>query len=164
MKRNKGMKRGRLLALLAVLLLVFGLLSGCGGQESYEADYDPQEQEEYEEIQQADGEFRPGDDEAWNVEEHTQFRKREYLEEHYEKHVIRQEEFEEFGEITVEDYLRMAQQLVDAPHDGVLTKEEDDGDLLFYDPDTNGFAVLSTDGYIRTYFRPSDGIDYFQRQ
>ena len=30
--------------------------------------------------------------------------------------------------------------------------------------ETNEFVVVSTDGYIRTYFNPSDGIDYFNRQ
>ena len=28
----------------------------------------------------------------------------------------------------------------------------------------NEFVVLSRDGYIRTYFYPSDGIEYFERQ
>ena len=29
---------------------------------------------------------------------------------------------------------------------------------------TNEFVILSTDGYIRTYFRPSSGIKYFNKQ
>ena len=29
---------------------------------------------------------------------------------------------------------------------------------------TNEFVIVSTDGYIRTYFKPSDGIEYFKRQ
>ena len=29
---------------------------------------------------------------------------------------------------------------------------------------SNELVILSTDGYIRTYFRPEDGIEYFNRQ
>ncbi|MCR5311213.1 MAG: hypothetical protein K6E32_07370 [Lachnospiraceae bacterium] len=69
----------------------------------------------------------------------------------------------EFGDITIEEYLYLAQQLVDAPDDRVLTKTRD-GDRYFYDPDTNEFAVVSDDGYIRTFFKPSAGQSYYDRQ
>ena len=46
----------------------------------------------------------------------------------------------------------------------LLIKTEDDGDFLYYREATNEFAVLSGDGYIRTYFKPDNGIDYFNRQ
>ncbi|HAE53077.1 MAG TPA: hypothetical protein DCG30_07480, partial [Ruminococcus sp.] len=42
--------------------------------------------------------------------------------------------------------------------------EAEDGDGIYYIESTNEFVVLSTDGYIRTYFRPDKGIDYFNRQ
>jgi len=148
MKRNQEKWTRRLLALVTALFLMVGF-AACGETSQEPPDAGNGASESYED---------------WNVEEHTQFRKQEYLEEHYEKHVIDQAEFEEYGEVSMEDYLRMAQQLVDAPDADVLTKEEEDGDLLYYDPETNGFAVLSSDGYLRTYFRPSDGIEYFERQ
>ena len=40
----------------------------------------------------------------------------------------------------------------------------EDGDDVFFDTDTGYFLVLSTDGYIRTFFIPKAGIDYFDRQ
>ena len=70
----------------------------------------------------------------------------------------------EFGDITREQYLALAQQLVDSPGAQVLTKRDSGGDTLFYDPDTNEFAVKSADGYLRTFFRPSGGQSYYDRQ
>ncbi|HAP33609.1 MAG: hypothetical protein K6F97_10630 [Lachnospiraceae bacterium] len=70
----------------------------------------------------------------------------------------------EFGDITKEEYLALAQELVDTPGSQVLTKNNDDGDTLFYDPDTNSFAVVSGDGYLRTFFKPSAGQKYFDKQ
>ena len=46
-----------------------------------------------------------------------------------------------------------------------LTKtEKEDGDYVFYVEETNEFVVVSTDGFIRTYFLPSGGKSYFDRQ
>lgn len=39
-----------------------------------------------------------------------------------------------------------------------------DGDDAYYLARTNEFVVVSTDGFIRTYFLPSDGIAYYNRQ
>jgi len=87
------------------------------------------------------------------------FRSDEQYQSHYEKHV------DEFGDITIEEYLLMANNLINDDSGLVLTKlEKEDNDTIYYKEDTNEFLVLSTDGYIRTYFRPSDGIDYFNRQ
>lgn len=91
----------------------------------------------------------------------SQFRSDKFLDQHYDKHVIKQAEF---GDISKEEYLSRAQNFVDNPPSSVLTKTEEDGDTLFYNEDTNEFAVKSKDGYIRTYFKPSDGINYFNRQ
>ena len=48
--------------------------------------------------------------------------------------------------------------------ESALTKFEEDGDILYYGEEANEFLVLSSDGYIRTFFRPSAGIDYYYRQ
>ena len=37
----------------------------------------------------------------------------------------------------------------------------EDGDDVYYIEETNEFVIVSTDGYIRTYFYPRDGIEYF---
>ena len=42
--------------------------------------------------------------------------------------------------------------------------EKEDGDTVYYVEATNEFVVLSTDGYIRTYFLPDSGKRYFDRQ
>ena len=36
--------------------------------------------------------------------------------------------------------------------------EKEDGDDVYYLKDTNEFVIVSTDGYIRTYFYPRDGM------
>lgn len=90
-----------------------------------------------------------------------EFASQKLFDQHYQKHVIDQQEF---GDITQEEYLNMANILLNSTGDNILTKTEEDGDLLFYNIDTNEFAVLRTDGVIRTYFKPSAGIDYFNRQ
>ncbi len=42
--------------------------------------------------------------------------------------------------------------------------DKEDGDDVYYLESTNEFVIVSTDGYIRTYFYPSNGKDYFDRQ
>ncbi|MBE5855880.1 MAG: hypothetical protein E7297_11075 [Lachnospiraceae bacterium] len=90
-----------------------------------------------------------------------QFRTEQKLEEHFQKHVIEQQEF---GDISVEDYLYFAQELMTVVEgEDTLTKEID-GETFYYDAETNEFGVLSSDGYIKTFFKPSDGQAYFDRQ
>lgn len=85
------------------------------------------------------------------------FRKPEYLTEHFEKHGG------EFDYASEEEYLAGANRVINDP--AALTKtEKEDGDFVYYLEASNEFVILSTDGYIRTYFRPSAGLDYFNRQ
>lgn len=87
------------------------------------------------------------------------FRSQKLFDQHFEKHGA------EFGDITQEDYLRMANELINSESDTVLTKtEKEDGDYVFFDTETGRFAVLSTDGYIRTFFIPDQGIKYYDKQ
>lgn len=86
-----------------------------------------------------------------------EFRNDELLENHYKKHGI------EMGFDSKEEYLAAANRVVASPD--VLHKiEAEDGDDVYYLEETNEFVVISKDGYLRTYFNPSDGIDYFNRQ
>ena len=85
------------------------------------------------------------------------FRNSELLEEHYEKHGI------EMGFASAEEYEKAAAAVITAP--GVLHKyEKEDNDDVYYLESTNEFVVVSTDGFIRTYFKPNSGKDYFDRQ
>lgn len=86
-----------------------------------------------------------------------QFRYASYLQEHFEKHGA------EFGYTTTQQYLEGANKVINA--DKVLHKlEAEDGDDVYYLESTNELVIVSTDGYIRTYFKPTDGIAYYNRQ
>lgn len=62
-----------------------------------------------------------------------------------------------------ESYEKAASDVINNP--AALNKTEaEDGDMVFYIEDTNEFVVLSTDGYIRTYFLPDAGKKYYDRQ
>ncbi len=84
-----------------------------------------------------------------------EFRKHRYLTEHFEKHG------DEFPYDTEEAYLQGANNVINNP-DALHKLEEEDGDDVYFVEDTNEFVVVSTDGYIRTYFIAD--IDYFNRQ
>lgn len=85
------------------------------------------------------------------------FRNQKLLKQHYEKHGI------EMGFSSAEEYEKAAAAVVS--HPDVLHKTEaEDGDDVYYIESTNEFVVVSTDGYLRTYFNPDRGIDYFNRQ
>ena len=45
-----------------------------------------------------------------------------------------------------------------------VKKEKDDNDDVYYIEDTNEFVVVSSDGYLRTYFNPDKGKAYYDRQ
>lgn len=86
-----------------------------------------------------------------------EFRNAEYLQEHYDKHGA------EFGYNSPEEYLEGANKVVCA-EDVLYKLEAEDGDGVYYLERTNEFVIISTDGYIRTYFKPEDGIEYYNRQ
>ena len=87
------------------------------------------------------------------------FRSKKLYDSHYQKHGS------EFGSITQEEYLKLANDLLNSDSDTVLHKtEKEDGDEVYFDTDTSYFLVLSTDGYIRTFFIPDKGIDYYNKQ
>lgn len=85
------------------------------------------------------------------------FRNEKLLNQHYEKHGI------DMGFDSPESYEKAASDVINNPK--ALNKEEaEDVDFVFYLEDTNEFVVLSTDGYIRTYFLPDAGKKYYDRQ
>ena len=88
------------------------------------------------------------------------FRSRAALEEHHRKHGP------EFGgRISVDEYLRKAQALRDAPAGGsVLEFKRDDGVITRFDRKGGEFLAFNRDLTIRTFFRPNDGEAYFRRQ
>jgi pyocin large subunit-like protein len=67
------------------------------------------------------------------------------------------------GFASAEEYQAAASAVITNP-DSLFKTEADDGDGVYYLEETNEFVILSTDGYIRTYFLPSSGRAYFDRQ
>ncbi len=92
-----------------------------------------------------------------NVSSSYSFRNEEYLAEHFEKHGA------EFGYRTEEEYEAGANRVI-ASEDVLHKTEEEDGDDIYYLESSNEFVVVSTDGYLRTYFKPDDGMEYYNRQ
>lgn len=85
------------------------------------------------------------------------FRSDKLLKQHYEKHGI------DMGFDSAKEYEQAASDVIN--NEDALTKtEKEDGDFVFYIEDTNEFVILSTDGYIRTYFLPDAGKAYYDKQ
>lgn len=105
---------------------------------------------------------RQSQEEFISVEQNQQlttyaFRNEKYLNEHYEKHK------DEFNFLTAQEYLQGANAVIN--HKDALHKlEAEDGDDVYYLEATNELVIVATDGYIRTYFKPSEGIHYYNRK
>lgn len=85
------------------------------------------------------------------------FRSDALLTEHYEKHGI------EMGFASAAEYEAAAAAVVNSP-EALHKLEKEDNDDVYYLESTNEFVIVSTDGYIRTFFSPDSGKDYFDRQ
>jgi pyocin large subunit-like protein len=87
------------------------------------------------------------------------FRSQAQFEEHYQKHGS------EFGHISKQEYLHLAQELRDAPAGGpILEARRPDGEFSRFDRRHGYFGAYNRDGTIRTFFIPNAGERYFLRQ
>ncbi len=91
------------------------------------------------------------------AQESLTFRNWDLLQQHFEKHGA------EVNCSTPEEYLAAANAVV-ANRKSLHKTEKEDGDDVYFLESTGEFVIVSTDGYIRTYFKPSDGIKYYNRQ
>ena len=92
-----------------------------------------------------------------NVSKSYIFRSESLLQEHFNKHGS------EFGYASTNQYESGANTVINSPN--VLYKTEaEDGDSVYYIQATNELVILSTEGYIRTYFKPEDGMEYYNKQ
>jgi len=107
-----------------------------------------EEQQEVQEIQEPVADLEP-------AATGYVFRKPEYLTEHFQKHGA------EFPYATQEEYLLGANNVIQNPN-ALHKLEAEDGDDVYYVESTREFVVVSTDGYIRTYFLTD--LDYYNRQ
>lgn len=128
----------------------------------YESD-EPKESDELETTTVAETENEQVAEPESNISEEQPvisdytFRSEDQYISHYEKHGI------EMGFASAEEYLEAANKVISSP-DALYKLEAEDNDHVYYLEETNEFVVVSQDGYIRTYFNPSAGIDYFNRQ
>lgn len=101
------------------------------------------------------------DDFSDNTYVEYKFRTKKQLEQHFSKHG---DEFkDDFNYKSAKDYEKGASDVIN--NKSALHKtEKEDGDGVYYIEETNEFVILSTDGYIRTYFRPSSGKKYYDKQ
>jgi len=87
------------------------------------------------------------------------FRSRAQFNEHYAKHG------REFGKVSQQQYLELAQELRDAPVGGPILEAKKPGGVFTKFDRTHGyFGAYNRDLTIRTFFVPNDGERYFRRQ
>jgi pyocin large subunit-like protein len=87
------------------------------------------------------------------------FASKRQFDEHYQKHG------REFGRVTQDEYLRLAQDLRDAPVGGpILEAIKPGGVISRFDRRKGYFGAYNRNGTIRTFFVPNDGERYFHRQ
>ena len=151
----KNKKKSWLYYLIAILAILFGGTGAIGTINNTETTVVQQPTVIVEEQHQVQSQVVQ---EEQYVQENTySFRNEKLLKEHYEKHGI------DMGFDSAESYQSAANEIIHNP-DSLHRIEEEDGDDVYYLEETNGFVVVSIDGYIRTFFYPDDGLDYFNRQ
>ncbi len=100
----------------------------------------------------------PGEDEPENASvTEYRFRNKKLLDQHFEKHG------RDMGFATAAEYETAASAVINDPS-ALCKTEKEDGDLVYYLESTNEFVILSTDGWIRTYFLPDRGRAYYDKQ
>jgi hypothetical protein len=70
----------------------------------------------------------------------------------------------DFSAKSADDYVAKAHAFVDSPPAGVLKATRANGDVLYYDPKANVFAVVDKQGAPRTMFKPREGMAYWTEQ
>ncbi|MEC5217622.1 hypothetical protein RCH09_002582 [Actimicrobium sp. GrIS 1.19] len=77
----------------------------------------------------------------------------------------------DFGAKTPTDYILKAQEFLQNPPPGTLSKTRANGDILRFDPATDAFAIMDKSGAPRTFYKPDPAVhgyptnlDYFNAQ
>lgn len=84
------------------------------------------------------------------------FRSKSQLKDHFKKHGV------EMGFESMQDYLAAANAVISNP-EALHKTQREDGDDVYYLQSTDELVIVSTDGFIRTYFKPG-GISYYSKQ
>ena len=97
------------------------------------------------------------DNEPDDGREEQKFKDNRALEEHYDKH-----KSEWGGKLSKEEYLSKARELLNKkPNENILEYVKSNGDIRRYDMVKNEFISARKDGTIRSFFKPKDGITYW---
>ena len=151
----KNRKRSWLYYILAIIFVLFGGTGVIGTVTDTEATV-PQDVTVLVE-EQIQAKSQSVTEEQYVQEVTYYFRNEKLLNDHYKKHG------KEMGFDSAKSYEAAANEVIHHP-DTLHRIEEEDGDDVYYLEENNGFVIVSTDGYIRTFFYPDDGLDYFNRQ
>ena len=119
----------------------------------------PKEKENVQAVENAvKSDVQDKEEELWQEQTVSyKFRSKKLLSQHYDKHG------KDMGFSDMKSYEKAASDVINNPK--ALTKtEKEDGDYVYYLEETNEFVILSTDGYIRTYFLPDSGKKYYDKQ
>ncbi len=157
MQKKCGSRRG-LFAVLLIVLIIIGVLSGKlmlftldrSSGTTVESDVQGIDSEN-------DGTVSIHSGIESKNEVSCVFRNEQLRNEHFEKHGA------DFNYATAKEYEAGAGMVVNNT-EALHKTEKEDGDDIYYIENTNEFIIVSTDGYLRTYFKPEDGIDYYNRQ
>ena len=88
-----------------------------------------------------------------------QFASEQIFQKHYNKHA------KEFGKISAQEYLERANVFADTPlSEDVVQLVRSDGSISKYCFSTNEFVVVTSDGKIRTYFKPATKEAYWDEE
>ena len=155
MFKMKNKKKSWLYYVLAVIFVLFGGTSVVGTVTDTETTVPSDVTVVVEEQIQAESQVVQ--EEQFVSEVTYSFRNEKLLNDHYEKHG------KEMGFDSAKSYEAAASEVINHP-DSLHRIEEEDGDDVYYHEETNSFVIVSVDGYIRTFFYPDDGLDYFNRQ
>lgn len=151
----KDKKKSWLYYLITILVVLFGGTGVVGTVTDTETTIPQQSTIVVEEQIQAESQVIQ--EEQYVSEITYSFRNEKLLNDHYEKHG------KEMGFDSAKSYEAAANEIINNP-DSLHRIEEEDGDDVYYLEENNGFVIVSVDGYIRTFFYPDDGLDYFYRQ
>lgn len=149
-----------LVLFLTIAIFIAGL-SGCGIASDEDKSYDERNlsqniEQSVENVQEPQSSQKTN--ESANDQNKTyKFRNQNLLNSHYEKHG------KDMGFSSAKEYEKAAAAVVSNPK-ALHKTEAEDGDDVYYVESTNEFVIVSTEGYIRTYFYPDAGIAYYNRQ
>lgn len=156
-QKNRIIRTAVKVAIIAVLALLLWHMYGNDPSSAPSVSDDSSTQTQQNDLTTADDTTLSTPDDDEKTETIYTFRNNYLLNEHFKKHG------DEFDYDTAEEYENGASAVVN-DSDALHKTEKDDGDDIYYLERTNELVIVSTDGYIRTYFRPDSGIKYYNKQ